>query len=161
MLILGPAIQGASAALVSTLGFAVAAGIVQPRGRGRAMGIVGSLAPLGGIAGPGIGGQILSHFGWGAVSFVNLPIAAIAVALAALSMGSFRVGGEASRGEDRVPRELAGSVGRAEGEAAGGRLPYGGGSSRYPIGTVWPSRTRYTTEPALTASQAADGKPLG
>jgi len=44
MLILGRAIQGASAAVLSTLGFAVAAGIVEPGERGRAIGIVCSPA---------------------------------------------------------------------------------------------------------------------
>ncbi len=92
VLIFGRALQGAAAGVLSTLGFAVAAGIVGAGERGRAMGIVGSLAPLGAIAGPGIGGQILAHGGWSLIFLVNLPFCAAAALLGIISLGGFRVG---------------------------------------------------------------------
>jgi MFS family permease len=50
------------------------------------MGIIGSLAPLGGIAGPGIGGLLLAHFDWSAIFFVNVPICLLAALLGLFSL---------------------------------------------------------------------------
>ena len=61
-LLLGRVVQGCFGALITTQGLAVAAAVVASTERGRAMGIIGSLAPLGGIAGPGIGGLLLLTF---------------------------------------------------------------------------------------------------
>jgi MFS transporter, DHA2 family, multidrug resistance protein len=73
-LLAGRVIQGSFAALIGTLGFALAASIVSPKERGKAMGIIGTVAPLGGVAGPGIGGLLLANFGWSSIFFVNLPV---------------------------------------------------------------------------------------
>src|SRR6266568_9279974 len=70
LLLVGRVIQGCFGAVIATQGIAVAAAVVSPGERGRAMGIVGALAPLGGVAGPGIGGLLLANFGWSAVFFV-------------------------------------------------------------------------------------------
>jgi hypothetical protein len=91
VLVVGRVLQGSAGALISTLGFAVAAGVVRPSERGRAIGIVGSLAPLGAIAGPGIGGQILAHGSWPGVFFVNLPVSVVAALLGAFSLRWFRL----------------------------------------------------------------------
>ena len=42
--------------------------------RGRALGLIGSFVSLGAIAGPGIGGVILSHFGWSYIFWINVPV---------------------------------------------------------------------------------------
>ncbi len=54
--------------------------------RGRAMGFVGTFVALGAIAGPGLGGLILSRLSWGYIFWVNLPIGIIAVILGAIVM---------------------------------------------------------------------------
>nr|HET6903527.1 MFS transporter [Ktedonobacteraceae bacterium] len=86
ILVLGRVVQGCFGALITTQGLAVAAAVVDSTERGRAMGIIGSLAPLGGIAGPGIGGLLLTHFGWPAIFFVNVPICLLAALLGLFSL---------------------------------------------------------------------------
>ncbi|EFH82992.1 MFS transporter [Ktedonobacter racemifer] len=86
LLLVGRALQGCFGALIATQGIAVAAAVVAPHERGRAMGIIGSLAPLGGVAGPGIGGLLLAHWNWSTVFLVNLPICGLAALLGLLSL---------------------------------------------------------------------------
>ncbi len=93
LLLVGRVIQGCFGALIATQGLAVAAAVVSPGERGRAMGLIGSLAPLGGIAGPGIGGQLLASFGWSAVFFVNVPICLLAALLGLYSLRGVSLGG--------------------------------------------------------------------
>jgi MFS transporter, DHA2 family, multidrug resistance protein len=91
VMLLGRAIQGSFAALISTQGFAVAGAIVSPKERGRAMGLLGTIAPLGGIAGPGVGGLLIATFGWPSIFFVNVPVCLCAVGLGIVSLGGFRL----------------------------------------------------------------------
>lgn len=93
LLLAGRAIQGGFAAVMGTQAFALAASVVYPSERGRAMGIVGTIAPLGGIAGPGIGGALIEAFGWPSIFFVNVPVVLAAASLGALSMKGVRVHG--------------------------------------------------------------------
>ena len=93
VLLTGRVVQGCFAALMSTQGIAMAAAVVSPKERGRAMGIVGTIAPLGGIAGPGIGGLLLATFGWSSIFFVNLPIIAVASVLGVYSMRGVTLAG--------------------------------------------------------------------
>jgi MFS family permease len=92
MLVVGRVIQGCFGALIATQAIAVAAAIVLPTERGRAMGLMGTLAPLGGVAGPGIGGLLLGRFGWSAVFFVNVPVCLLAALLGIFSLRGVRLG---------------------------------------------------------------------
>lgn len=47
--------------------------------RGRALGLTGSFVALGSIAGPGIGGLILTHFSWGYIFWINVPIGILTI----------------------------------------------------------------------------------
>ncbi|MGY3766685.1 MFS transporter [Vagococcus vulneris] len=47
--------------------------------RGRALGMIGSFVSLGAIAGPGIGGVILSHFHWSYIFWINVPIGLLTI----------------------------------------------------------------------------------
>ncbi len=98
LLLAGRVVQGSFAAVIATQGVAVAAAVVAPRERGRAMGLIGSLAPLGGVAGPGIGGVLLTRFDWHAVFFVNVPVCAVAAGLALASLGGVSLMGGAHSG---------------------------------------------------------------
>ncbi len=91
VLLAGRVVQGAFAAVISTQGFAVAGAIVSPKERGRAMGVLGTIAPLGGVAGPGIGGLLLSGFGWSSIFFVNVPVCLLAASLGFLSLRGFKL----------------------------------------------------------------------
>ena len=92
LLVVGRVIQGCFGAVIATQGIAVAAAVVSPDERGRAMGIIGALAPLGSIAGPGIGGLLLASLGWSAVFFVNVPMCLLAALLGIFSLRSVRLG---------------------------------------------------------------------
>lgn len=68
------ALQGGFGALMISMVLAVAAGAVRPEARGRAMGIIATLGPLGAATGPPLGGLLISAFGWRAIFLVNLPV---------------------------------------------------------------------------------------
>jgi len=96
LLLTGRVVQGCFGALIATQGIAVAAAVVSPAERGCAMGLVGALAPLGGVAGPGIGGLLLANFGWSSIFFVNGPICLLAALLGLFSLGGVRLGNRQS-----------------------------------------------------------------
>jgi MFS family permease len=91
VLLTGRVVQGTFAAIISTQGFAVAGAVVSPKERGRAMGVLGTIAPLGGVAGPGLGGLLLSGFGWPSIFFVNVPVCLAAAGLGFLSLRGFHL----------------------------------------------------------------------
>jgi predicted MFS family arabinose efflux permease len=91
LLLVGRIVQGCCGAVLATQGIAVAAAVVSPGERGRAMGLVGALAPLGGVEGPGIGGLFLARFGWSSVFFVNVPICLVAALLGVFSLRGVRL----------------------------------------------------------------------
>jgi len=92
LLIVGRVVQGCFGAVIGTQAIAVAAAVVSPGERGRAMGLVGALAPLGGVAGPGIGGLLLARFGWSSIFFVNVPVCLLAALLGIFSLRDVRLG---------------------------------------------------------------------
>jgi MFS family permease len=109
-LILGRVIQGCFGAVIATQGIAVAAAVVSPGERGRAMGIIGAIAPLGSIAGPGIGGLLLASFGWSAIFFVNVPMCLLAALLGIFSMRGLRLRDQRS---GSAYRQMAGLLRRS------------------------------------------------
>ena len=111
LLLVGRVIQGCFAALLATQGIAVAAAVVSPGERGRAKGIVGALAPLGGVAGPGIGGLLLANFGWSAIFFVNVPICLLAALLGIFSLRGVRLG---DRRSGSAYRQMGGLLRRSQ-----------------------------------------------
>ena len=61
-----------------------AAGIVSdqfPEHRERAIGLITSIFPIGGIVGPNLGGWIVSRYSWRYIFFINLPIGLVLVVL--------------------------------------------------------------------------------
>src|SRR5215467_379181 len=92
LLLVGRVVQGCCGAVLATQGIAVAAAVVSPGERGRAMGLIGALAPLGGVAGPGIGGLLLGSFGWSSIFFVNVPVCLLAALLGLFSLRGVRLG---------------------------------------------------------------------
>lgn len=82
-------VQGAFGAVLFALTPVLAATSVRPQARGRALGVVATLGPLGGIAGPSVGGLLVDSVGWPWIFFLNVPvsIAVIAIGLAQLPAG--------------------------------------------------------------------------
>ncbi|XEC95200.1 MFS transporter [Paenibacillus tarimensis] len=67
-------VQGVGAAGITAPLMALAASIFKQQERGRAMGIVGLIGPLGGIAGPALGGLLIELWGWRSVFLINVPV---------------------------------------------------------------------------------------
>jgi EmrB/QacA subfamily drug resistance transporter len=75
-------LQGLSGGMIMPVGQAILAQAAGPKRMGRVMSIVGVPLLLGPIAGPVIGGAIVSGASWRWIFFVNLPVGAVALALA-------------------------------------------------------------------------------
>ena len=76
------------------------------------MGIVGTIAPLGGVAGPGIGGLLLANFGWSSIFFVNVPVGLLASLLGFLSLRGVSLGHQGPAND--VYHQMAGLLRRPQ-----------------------------------------------
>jgi EmrB/QacA subfamily drug resistance transporter len=75
-------LQGAGGGMIMPVGQLIMAQVAGPKRMGRVMGIVSMPAMLAPILGPVVGGSILQNLHWSWIFLVNLPIGAIAFALA-------------------------------------------------------------------------------
>src|SRR6478752_6578682 len=75
-------LQGIGGGMIMPLAQLIMAQVAGPQRMGRVMGIVSMPAMLAPILGPVVGGVILQNLHWSWIFFVNLPIGAIAFALA-------------------------------------------------------------------------------
>jgi EmrB/QacA subfamily drug resistance transporter len=80
-LICARVVQGAFGAILFALTPALATTAVSPHARGRAMGVVATVGPLGAIAGPVIGGFLVETLGWPWIFFVNVPVSIAVIAI--------------------------------------------------------------------------------
>ncbi|MEQ4305166.1 MFS transporter [Plantactinospora sp. B6F1] len=67
-------VQGTFGALLFSLVPTLATTAVRPSARGRAMGLITTLGPIGLISGPGLGGILVDGVGWPWIFFVNVPV---------------------------------------------------------------------------------------
>jgi len=91
-LIAGRVIQGVGGALLTPQTLAVISVMFPPQRRGAAMGIWGAVAGVATVAGPTLGGFIVTNFDWRWVFFVNLPVGIAAIALAFIYIPDLRPG---------------------------------------------------------------------
>src|SRR5256714_1579509 len=91
-LILARASQGFGAAILAPQGMAILLAVLPPARRGIAFAAFGVLAGLAVVAGPTVGGGLVTHFGWRSVFFVNLPVGTLTIALALLIVPDVRPG---------------------------------------------------------------------
>jgi EmrB/QacA subfamily drug resistance transporter len=82
-LILARTAQGLGAAVVLPLSLTILTTAYQPERRGLIVGIYGGLAGLAVAAGPLVGGLLTQGLGWHWIFWLNVPIGALAIALAA------------------------------------------------------------------------------
>jgi EmrB/QacA subfamily drug resistance transporter len=75
------AIQGAAAALTMPTMLPIISSVFAPNERGRAIGIWAGFASIGLMLGPVVGGLAVQTVGWRAIFFLNLPVAATAIAV--------------------------------------------------------------------------------
>ena len=74
--------QGACGAALLALTPALSTAAVRPEARGRAMGVVTTLGPLGAVTGPALGGVLVDTLGWPWIFFVNVPVSLLVIAVA-------------------------------------------------------------------------------
>ncbi|WP_172254576.1 MFS transporter [Saccharibacillus deserti] len=72
---------GASMTMANSQG--IVTDIFPSNERGKALGFVGTFVSLGSIAGPGIGGLMVSSLGWESIFWINVPLGLIAILLGA------------------------------------------------------------------------------
>ncbi len=81
-LIGGRAIQGVGAAMMFSTSFAIVGVTFQGRARAQAFGLLGAVAAVAGALGPLVGGALAQTLGWQTIFFVNVPLGAVALAVA-------------------------------------------------------------------------------
>lgn len=86
------AVQGAGAALLMPQTLAILTMVFPAERRGTAFGIWGAVAGVATIAGPTLGGLLVTWFDWRYIFFINLPIGVIVIAAAALLIPDLRTG---------------------------------------------------------------------
>jgi EmrB/QacA subfamily drug resistance transporter len=79
MLILTRAVMGIGGALIMPSTLSILTNVFPPEERGRAIGIWAGVSGLGIGIGPVVGGWLLSHFWWGSVFLVNVPVVVFAL----------------------------------------------------------------------------------
>jgi EmrB/QacA subfamily drug resistance transporter len=91
-LILSRAMQGLGAAVLAPQGLPLMMSLFPVERRGGVFAVYGSVAGLAVIAGPTVGGLLVTHFGWRSIFAVNIPIGVITFALALLLIPDLRPG---------------------------------------------------------------------
>ncbi|MFC1977234.1 MFS transporter [Chloroflexota bacterium] len=81
-LILFRIIQGVGAAMTVAMGYAIVTNAFGERGRGKAIGILGTAVGIGLMSGPALGGFFLDSFGWRSIFYLRLPLSFLAVVMA-------------------------------------------------------------------------------
>jgi EmrB/QacA subfamily drug resistance transporter len=83
-------VQAVGAAMIMALGTAITTEAFPPSERGKALGINGLIVSLGIIAGPTLGGLILSTLTWHWIFFVNIPVGITGIILVTLFVPAHR-----------------------------------------------------------------------
>jgi EmrB/QacA subfamily drug resistance transporter len=84
-------VQGVGGALLTPQTLSVLTMIFPPDKRGAAFGIWGSTAGIATVAGPVIGGWLVTDFGWRWIFFVNLPVGIVALVGAGIVMPNLQL----------------------------------------------------------------------
>lgn len=86
------ALQGVGAALLAPQGLPLITSTLPPAKRGPAFAATGIMSGLGVLAGPTLGGFLVTHVGWRWIFFLNIPIGIAALVLAFVFMPDVRPG---------------------------------------------------------------------
>ncbi|HEY1620986.1 MAG TPA: DHA2 family efflux MFS transporter permease subunit [Streptosporangiaceae bacterium] len=86
------AVQGLGAAMLMPQTLAILTMVFPPERRGAAFGVWGAVAGVATIAGPTLGGLLVTAFDWRYIFFVNLPVGAIVLVLTLMLIPDLRTG---------------------------------------------------------------------
>jgi EmrB/QacA subfamily drug resistance transporter len=74
-------LQGIGGASIGSAIIAIATVNFAPEERGRAMAVVGLIAPLGAVVGPSVGGLLVGALGWPSIFYINVPFGIVSALL--------------------------------------------------------------------------------
>ncbi len=103
-LILSRMVQGVGAAMIISLGTAIAADAFPTTERGKALGLLSAVVSVGLLTGPVLGGFLLDLLDWRAIFYTRVPIGIVGTAMAATLLK------KQPRGEKRFPFDWPGAV---------------------------------------------------
>jgi EmrB/QacA subfamily drug resistance transporter len=86
------AVQGLGAALLMPQTLAILTTVFPPERRGAAFGVWGAVAGVATIAGPTLGGLLVTAFDWRYIFFINVPIGVLVLVLAPILIPDLRLG---------------------------------------------------------------------
>lgn len=86
-LIAARGVQAIGGSALAVTGFALLAAGYDGRDRGTAISVFFAVNGLGAAVGPLVGGVLTEYFGWAAIFFVNVPLAALTAVLAVVAIG--------------------------------------------------------------------------
>jgi EmrB/QacA subfamily drug resistance transporter len=124
-LILSRSLQGLGAAVLAPQGMPLMLSLFPVEKRGGVFAIYGILAGLAVIAGPTVGGFLVTNFGWRAIFTVNIPIGILTFALAMLVIPDLRPGRRHRLDVVGVALATAGLLGVIYGLIEGQRYDWG------------------------------------
>ncbi|HEY0831738.1 MAG TPA: DHA2 family efflux MFS transporter permease subunit [Candidatus Dormibacteraeota bacterium] len=124
-LIVSRALQGVGAAVLAPQGLPLMMSLFPLEKRGGVFAIYGVMAGLAVVAGPTVGGFLVTHFGWRSIFTVNLPIGIITFALALLLIPDLRPGRRHRLDLAGVALATAGLLGVIYGLIEGQRYDWG------------------------------------
>ncbi len=81
LLLFSRVVQAIGASMTMSTNTGIITEVFPLKERGRALGLIGSFVSLGAIAGPGIGGLILSQFSWSYIFWINVPVGILTILL--------------------------------------------------------------------------------
>jgi EmrB/QacA subfamily drug resistance transporter len=92
LLIAFRALQGVGAAMLAPQGLPLFTSVLPPERRGGAFAAMGAMSGLAVLAGPTLGGLIVTSWGWRWIFYVNVPIGVLTIALALVLLPDLRPG---------------------------------------------------------------------
>jgi EmrB/QacA subfamily drug resistance transporter len=134
MLIAFRAVQGIGAALLAPQGLPLFTSVLPPERRGGAFAAMGAMSGLAVLAGPTLGGLIVTHWGWRWIFYVNLPIGVLTMVLAWWLVPDLRPGRRHRLEASGVVLLTAGLFGVVFGLIEGERFDWGVVTGRI---TIW------------------------
>jgi EmrB/QacA subfamily drug resistance transporter len=124
-LIVSRGLQGLGAAVLAPQGLPLMMSLFPVEKRGGVFAVYGIIAGLAVVAGPTVGGLLVTHFGWRSIFTVNLPIGVLTFALAMLLIPDLRPGRRHRLDLPGVALATAGLLGVVFGLIEGERYDWG------------------------------------
>jgi EmrB/QacA subfamily drug resistance transporter len=91
MVIILKALQGVGNGMLTANNMAILAAVFPPEERGKGMGLLNTTVGIGSIAGPTIGGQLVTSFGWGSIFILTAAVGVITVGTVYLILDEARI----------------------------------------------------------------------